>query len=124
MTPQRFHRVSELYHAALDRPADQRAAFLEQVCSGDMELRQEVQSLLDANAQAGDFMTAPDVAAPDEATPDAAMDTQLMGATGALIPGSILGSYEILSPLGAGGSFFSRSRCACTSLDARPRCCN
>jgi predicted ATPase/serine/threonine protein kinase len=93
MTPQRFFRVSELYHAALDRPGDQRATFLEQVCSGDMELRQEVQSLLDANAKAGGFMTAP----------DPALDTQPMGASGGLLTGSILGSYEILSPLGAGG---------------------
>jgi predicted ATPase/serine/threonine protein kinase len=93
MTPERFQRVSDLYHAALDRPADQRAAFLEQVCPGDMELRQEVQSLLAANAKAGAFMTAP----------DPALDTQPMGAAGVVLTGSILGSYEILSPLGAGG---------------------
>lgn len=93
MTPQRFQRVSELYREALDLPADQRAAFLERVCAGDAELRQEVESLLDANAKAGGFMTGP----------EPVFDTQLMGSAGALLARSILGSYEVVSLLGAGG---------------------
>ncbi len=94
MTPQRFERVREIYHAALDRPSDQRAVFLEQVCSDDVGLRQEVQSLLAAQAQAGTFMAT---------APGAALDTQPAGPGGAPLTGRVLGSYEILSPLGAGG---------------------
>ncbi len=70
MTSQRFQRVREIYHAALDRPSDQREVFLEQVCSGDAGLRQEVHSLLAAQAEAGTFMVT---------TPDAALDTQPAG---------------------------------------------
>ena len=94
MTPQRFQRVREIYHAALDRQSDQRAVFLEEACSDDAELRQEVQSLLAAQAQAGTFMAT---------SPAAALDTQPAGPAGAPLSGRILGSYEILSPLGAGG---------------------
>jgi len=94
MTPQRFERVSEIYHAALDRPSDQRAAFVEQACASDAELRREVQSLLAAHANAGRFMAA---------APEPALETQLIDATGVLFAGSLLGSYQIVSPLGAGG---------------------
>ena len=92
MTPQRFERVREIYHAALDRPSDQRAVFLEQVCSDDAGLRQEVLSLLAAKSQAGTFMAT---------VPGA--DTQPARPAGAPLTGCVLGSYEILSPLGAGG---------------------
>jgi hypothetical protein len=39
MSPQLFQRVREIYHAALDRPSDQRSSFLEQGCSGDAACR-------------------------------------------------------------------------------------
>jgi len=52
MNSQRFQRVREIYHAALDRPPDQRIAFVEQICCGDAELQHEVQSLLIAEAAA------------------------------------------------------------------------
>jgi predicted ATPase/serine/threonine protein kinase len=95
MNSQRFQRVREIYHAALDRPTDMRAAFVEQICSGDTELQHEVQSLLTAEAEAaGRFM-----ATADQATLNAAP----LGPAGALLSGCILGSYEVLSPIGAGG---------------------
>jgi predicted ATPase len=94
MSPQRFQRVREIYHAALDRPSDKRSSFLEQACSGDAALQWEVKSLLKANAEAGTFMAT---------TAAAGMDTQPAGPAGVPLIGRILGCYEILSPLGAGG---------------------
>ena len=46
MTPQRFQQISQIYHATLEREPEQRAAFLQQSCGGDRDLRQEVESLL------------------------------------------------------------------------------
>jgi plasmid stabilization system protein ParE len=43
MTPERFRQIEELYHAAREGTADERAALLEQA---DPELRREVESLL------------------------------------------------------------------------------
>ena len=43
MTPERFRQIEELYHAARERTAEERAALLAQV---DPELRREVESLL------------------------------------------------------------------------------
>ena len=45
MTPERWHALERLYHAALERPAEERAAFLQDACD-DETLRREVLSLL------------------------------------------------------------------------------
>ncbi|MBL8212699.1 MAG: protein kinase [Bryobacterales bacterium] len=46
MTPERFRQVDDLFQAALDRDPAERAAFLDEACAGDLELRQEVNLLL------------------------------------------------------------------------------
>lgn len=94
MTPQRFERVRELYHAALDHPPAERDAFLEQACENDAELRHEVQSLLSADAQAGAFM---------KTSPGPGLDTQFISSSQVTLAGTLLGSYEIVAPLGTGG---------------------
>jgi hypothetical protein len=47
MTPERWERVQDLYHASRARPDRERAQFLADVCAGDDALRREVQALLD-----------------------------------------------------------------------------
>ena len=59
MTPERWQKIEELYHAALKLEGSQRAAFLEKACSGDEELRREVESLLASDAQAESFLESP-----------------------------------------------------------------
>src|ERR1035437_2226561 len=51
------HNANDLFAEALrlTNPAE-RAAYLDQTCAGDPALRQEVESLLGAYAQAGDFL--------------------------------------------------------------------
>ena len=87
-TPDRWHSIGELYEAALQRPADQRAAFLKQACA-DEKLRAEVESLLGWKGGGERLMEHSPGASPAPAGPLAA--------------GTRLGSYEILGPLGAGG---------------------
>ena len=55
MTPERFQQIEELYHAAREATAQERAALLAQV---DPELRREIESLL-TQASIGDFMDRP-----------------------------------------------------------------
>jgi len=92
MTPQRFQRVREIYHAALDVRSGERSAFLERICSGDTALQHEVESLLAADAEAGTFMA---TAAEENKQP--------LGPPAGPLTGRILGSYEVVSALGAGG---------------------
>ncbi len=48
MTAEDFRRVRNLFDAAVEKPAAERAAFLDEACQGDASLREEVESLLRA----------------------------------------------------------------------------
>ena len=94
MTSERWQRVEQLYHAALDRDASQRAAFLDGACAGDESIRQEVESLL-AQEQRPEGILAP---------PALEAAAKVMAEDAAQSPiGRQLGTYEVLSLLGAGG---------------------
>ena len=47
MTPDRWREIERVYLAALERGADERAAFLAEACGNDGGLRREVESLLE-----------------------------------------------------------------------------
>jgi serine/threonine protein kinase/Tol biopolymer transport system component len=87
----RWPQVKEIFHSALACAPDQRAAFLRGACGDDRALRDEVESLLAAHAEAGSFAEG------------AAIDTATSHDAGALINGAELGPYQILGPLDAGG---------------------
>jgi TolB-like protein len=97
MNPERWRQIEELYQTALDRDASERAAFLDEACAGDEELRREVESLLAADNRAKeseDFLnqTALQVAA-----------QAVAGDRAQSLVGQKVGRYQILSPLGVGG---------------------
>ena len=46
MKPERWQRIEQLFHAALDREPSERAAFLDYECAGDESMRREIESLL------------------------------------------------------------------------------
>src|SRR3989475_12919510 len=58
-SPDRWRHVERLYHDALARDEDERAAFLREACAGDETLRHEVESLLAYASDAQKFMDAP-----------------------------------------------------------------
>lgn len=93
MTPERWLRVEELYHAALERDTFERRAFLATACASDDELRGEVESLIASNEQEGSFMDSPVFKVADELSPSEPP----------LAEGERLGSYQILGALGEGG---------------------
>ncbi len=95
MTSARWMLVKRLLQEALERPAEERSAFLERAVRGDGALRREVEELLAANDLADGFLETPPRAlslddAPGE-TPDA-----LVGRT-------LDGLYRIDALLGQGG---------------------
>src|SRR5438046_2772249 len=91
--PDRWRRVEEICHAALERDAPARAEFLADACGADADLRREVETLL-ARAQTADGF----LAAPIGAVAAGVICTEDRFATGAR-----LGAYEIVGALGAGG---------------------
>src|SRR4030095_13874526 len=55
MNPERWQRIEELFGAVIDRPADERDAYLKRDCGPDQDLRREVLSLLERDT-AEDFI--------------------------------------------------------------------
>ena len=53
------HSVEELFEAALDLPANERPAFLDQACRNQPMLRRMTEELLAEDAQAGSFLAEP-----------------------------------------------------------------
>jgi serine/threonine protein kinase len=100
MDPNRWRQIEDLYHLALEKPSQDRAAFLDRACSADPSLRQELESLL-AIADGADAYVK---AAVREASFSAGDATAV--APNALNPGSgpqKLGRYELLEQVGKGG---------------------
>src|ERR1700730_2253924 len=94
MTPERWRRVEELYHATLACDARDRALFLGDACAGDDALRRDVESLLAQPASAEAFLGEPAVV----------MAARLVSGPGPPIPvGHRIGGYQIQAALGAGG---------------------
>ena len=91
MPRERRDLISDLYHRALARAPEERAAFLTEACKGDEGLRQEVESLLAFESPSARFLERPaaDLAA-DAAGVTSMIDRQI-------------GPYTIVAPLGAGG---------------------
>src|SRR4051794_17355185 len=89
-----WRRVEEVFYDIADVPAGDRAALLDQACSGYPDLRREVEALLDARDRIGDFL-APEGLVREIATltPEPAIARV----------GTTLGGYEIVDVLGAGG---------------------
>ncbi|MFN0086357.1 MAG: protein kinase domain-containing protein [Blastocatellia bacterium] len=94
MSPERWQQIEDLYHSASDAPRADRAAFLDQACQGDDELRREVVSLLEAHDRAESFIEAP----PNDLAAAVLAIEQRHD-----LVGHRLGHYRILSLLGAGG---------------------
>src|SRR5215470_10363947 len=94
MKPERWHKIEKLYHSALEREADQRTAFLTAACADDDSLRREVESLLAHQSKAENLMETPVMEIAAKA---------LAGDQNGSMAGQSLGSYQILSRLGAGG---------------------
>jgi eukaryotic-like serine/threonine-protein kinase len=101
MTPQQYERLTELFHAALEIAPDERAAFLDQVSDGDVDVRRELESLLAAHEQGAEYTEKPldDIAAGMHL----AQQDNGAAAAASLAPHTRIDRYEIRSLLAKGG---------------------
>lgn len=98
MTESGWGRVRSVFESAVELPAGGRAAYLDQACGDDADLRSEVERLLRSAEQCGEFLETP---AADELWGSAGdlgggtpPDAELQGA---------LGRYRVLRRIGRGG---------------------
>lgn len=83
-------RLSEIFAEALTKPSpEERERFLAAACGPDAALRRQVESLLEAHAQAGDYLRQNVLTANGPAAGEG--------------PGSVIGRYKLLQQIGEGG---------------------
>jgi Tol biopolymer transport system component/tRNA A-37 threonylcarbamoyl transferase component Bud32 len=97
--PARWSRVKGVFDAALEREPHDRAAYILQTCGDDAVLKADVESLLSAHQEAGNFAEQPAILALSDAIGGGAG----IAVNRAFEPGDRIGSYEIVSFLAAGG---------------------
>jgi serine/threonine protein kinase/Tol biopolymer transport system component len=105
VTPERWRDVERLYHAALEREGDQRAAFLTVACGDDAALLREIESLLAYRGRSADFIEKPaSDAHPALAASIASERSRLhtASAPGRFV-GRVFGVYEIQALIATGG---------------------
>jgi serine/threonine protein kinase len=94
MSPERWQQVKEIFNSAITYRPEERSLFISRACSGDKELRSEVESLIASHEQSGDFI--------DQPAFEAAASL-LVNEKAELNPGQTVGSYEVISFLSRGG---------------------
>jgi eukaryotic-like serine/threonine-protein kinase len=92
VSPERWRQIESVFNDAADLPAGQRAALLECICAGDLELRREVEDLLSASSLSL-----------IESAIDATSDDMAAGAADDSMVGNRIGAYLIVALVGRGG---------------------
>jgi eukaryotic-like serine/threonine-protein kinase len=88
MEPNRWRRLEDIYHAALDKSAALRPAFLAEACGDDEALRHEIEALIAHSESDGGLLDRPPVA---------------IAAGVEMQAGQQLGPYRLIDAVGAGG---------------------
>src|SRR5260370_257087 len=101
MERERWGRVEEIFHAALQVEEGRRDELVRQSCAGDEDLRREVESLLAHHNEAGSFIETP-AFADAGASPQRARTPRSSNPKSDLAETEI-GHYRILGKIGGGG---------------------
>ena len=94
MTPERWQQVKEIFNSAINYRPEDRGLFLSQACSGDDNLRKEVESLIASHEQSGSFIDEPAFINAASLFGDEKRELKI---------GDTIGFYEILSFISRGG---------------------
>jgi tetratricopeptide (TPR) repeat protein/predicted Ser/Thr protein kinase len=89
----KWKKAKEIFQTAMDLPPAERQAFIEKETSGDELIKSEVETLLEAHDEAGNFIAAPAVA----------VANFFENEQKSSIVGKQIGAYKILEELGRGG---------------------
>jgi len=90
----RWKQAFDLFQSAVERAPGERAAFLDESCHGDEDMRREVESLLTSHERAENFIEVPAFKAAPELVPNDSASPMV---------GKIIAHYRIESLIGIGG---------------------
>jgi serine/threonine protein kinase/Tol biopolymer transport system component len=91
LTPERWRKISAVYHAALAQPTAHRGAYVVEACTDDASLRREVEDLLASESKATAFLRLP------------LAEIALGSTDNDSLVGARIGPYRVQARLGAGG---------------------
>src|SRR5262245_15342304 len=103
MERDRWERIEQLYHEALECGPDARESFLDEACAGDEDLRREIAGLLACDVSGDSFIQSPAIEIAARAMAVNPLIEASNKSMGSLIAGSQIGAYQLLEPLGRGG---------------------
>src|SRR6185369_10305740 len=94
MKADRWEKAIDLFQSALERAPEERAAFLNESCHDDEDMRREVESLLTSHERAENFIEVPAFEVAPDLVPNDGAD---------VLVGKLIGHYRIESLIGVGG---------------------
>jgi serine/threonine protein kinase len=94
MTPERWQQVKEIFNSAINYRPEERSSFVSRACSGDDELRSEVESLIASHEESGSFIDKPAFEAAASLLTREKIE---------LNSGQMIGSYKVVSFISRGG---------------------
>ena len=103
MEPERWRKIDELFHRALECEEPRRAAFLAEACSGDEDLRHRIELLLARHQNAGDFLETPALGRLAKELAEEQARTSSPGESAPSLLGQTVSRYMVLEKLGGGG---------------------
>ena len=98
MNPENWRKISELFEAALERPVEERAAFVADACAGDEQMHQRLQAMLAADARDDLLMDRPAFE-----VLSAPLPSMLGRDESQSFSGEKIGVYQLTRELGRGG---------------------
>ena len=100
MDSEQWKQLDRLLHGALQRPREERDAFLRKVCTGNEELEREARSLLTLEQKAGEFLERPAIEMAAQAD---VRERETREDAGPFRAGATLSHYRVMGKIGGGG---------------------
>jgi len=95
-----WKRAKQVFHEALEKTEPGRTGVVEAACGEDRELRAQVEAMLAAHDEAGEFLSSPTA---EEATAVSRAATTMSASQPSEKPGATIGPYKLLQVIGEGG---------------------
>src|SRR5215471_15653151 len=103
MQPERWQQIEQIFHAALQVEDRRRAAFLDQACRGDDDLRRRLESLLAHHHDKASVLDSPAIDLAGQSPGSEASAANESAGTSVLPAGTVISHYHVRQKLGGGG---------------------
>ena len=100
---ERWQLIDSIFAQAIELPPQERAPFLEQTCTGEPDIRREVEALIQLNEEAEDLQFLENPVIKFEVPLMPGLNSAGEGNAGAPADGQRIGAYRLIKEIGQGG---------------------